>query len=64
MKRATIGKATFQHFKVDSSGTTTQITNGTVSLSSDGLKATLNSFGTSSKLLAANTWYRAVITTG
>jgi hypothetical protein len=64
MDAATINKTTFQLFiKVTSSGTT-QVTNVTVTPSSDGLKATLNPFGTSSTLLAANTRYKAVVTTG
>jgi hypothetical protein len=50
-------------FKVTSSGTT-QVTNVTVTLSSGGLKATLTPYGTSSTLLAANTRYKAVVTTG
>jgi len=50
--------------KVTSSGTT-QITNVSVSLSTDGLTATLNPFGTSTTThLARGTKYKAVITTG
>ena len=60
---ASITKSTFKLFKVTSSGTT-QVTNVTVTLSSDGLKATLNPFGTSTALLAARTKYKAVVTTG
>jgi hypothetical protein len=64
MNRATMTKTTFQLFKINSNGTTTQITNVTVALSSDGLRATLNPFGTATTLLAANSRYRAVVTTG
>ena len=63
MSLASITKSTFKLFKVTSSGTT-QVTNVTVTLSSDGLKATLNPYGTSSTLLARNTKYKAVVTTG
>jgi hypothetical protein len=40
------------------------VTNVTVTLSADGLKATLNPYGTSSTLLATRTKYKAVVTTG
>jgi hypothetical protein len=60
----TLTKATFRLFRVRADGRTTRITNVTVSSSSDGLKATLNPYGTSSTLLAANTRYRAVVNTG
>ncbi len=63
MGPASITKSTFKLSKVTSSGTT-QVTNVTVTLSSDGLKATLNPYGTSSTLLARNTKYKAVVTTG
>jgi hypothetical protein len=63
MSPASITKSTFTLFRVTSTGTT-QVTNVTVTPSSDGLKATLNPFGTSTSLLAANTKYRAVVTTG
>ena len=63
MDAATINKTTFKLFKVTSTGTT-QVTNATVTLSSDGLKATLNPYGTSSTLLGARTKYKAVVTTG
>jgi hypothetical protein len=62
--RSTLNSSTFKLFKVNSDGSTTQITNVTVSSSTDGLKATLNPFGTSSTLLGANTTYSAVVTTG
>ncbi len=64
MRKAAISKTTFKLFKVNSNGTETQVTNVTVSLSADGLTANLNPFGTSSTLLAANTEYQAVVTTG
>jgi arylsulfatase A-like enzyme len=54
---------TFKLLKVTSSGTT-QITNVSVSLSSDGLTATLNPFGSSTTLLARGTKYKAVVSTG
>ena len=44
--------ALIQLFKVDTDGSTTQVTNVTVTPSIDGLKATLNPFGTSTTLLA------------
>jgi hypothetical protein len=62
MDPTSITKSTFKLFKVTSSGTT-QVTNTTVTLSSDGLKATLNPFGTSTTLLTRNTKYKAVVTT-
>jgi hypothetical protein len=63
MRPTSITKSTFKLLKVTSSGTT-QVTNVTVTLSSDGLQATLNPYGTSSTLLAARTKYKAVVTTG
>jgi hypothetical protein len=64
MDPASITRSTFRLFKVTSTGTT-QVTNTTVALSSaDGLKATLDPYGTSSTLLAARTKYKAVVTTG
>ena len=64
MTRSTLNTSTFKLYKVNSNGSTTQITNVSVSTSIDGLKATLNPFGTSSTLLLANTTYKAVVTTG
>jgi len=64
MTRSTLGTATFKLFRVNPDGSASQIASSTVSSSTDGLKATLNPFGTSSTLLAANTKYKAVITTG
>ena len=65
MDPLSISKSTFKLFKVNTDGTQTQITNVTVALSTDGLKATLNPFGTSTTThLARGTKYKAVITTG
>jgi hypothetical protein len=64
MNRNTLTKSTFKLYKVNSDGSTTQVTNVTVAPSSDGMKATLNPYGTSSTLLAKNTKYKAVVTTG
>jgi hypothetical protein len=63
IKQTTLTQSTFKLFKVTSSGPT-QVTDVTVSLSADGLRATLDPFGTSSTLLAKNTKYQATITTG
>jgi hypothetical protein len=64
MSPVSVTNSTFKLFKVTSSGTT-QVTNVTVTRSSDGLKATLNPFGTSTtQQLAARTKYKAVVTTG
>jgi Bacterial Ig-like domain len=60
-----INKSTFKLFKVNPDGSTTQITNVTAALSTDGLVATLNPFETSTTThLARGTKYKAVITTG
>ena len=64
MDTSTLTNSTFQLFKVNTDGSTTQITNVTVTPSTDGLKATLNPFGTSTTLLAKSTKYKAVVTTG
>ena len=63
MDASTLTKSTFKLFKVTSSGTT-QVANVTVTLSADGLKATLNPFGTATTQLAKNTRYKATVTTG
>jgi hypothetical protein len=63
MKQSTLAQSTFKLFKVTSSGST-QVNDVTVSLSTDGLRATLDPFGMSSTLLTKNTTYRATITTG
>jgi Tol biopolymer transport system component len=67
MDPASITKATFKLFKcpsATSTNCTTQISNVTLSKSTDGLRATLNPFGTSSTLLAPSTKYKAVVNTG
>jgi N-acetylglucosamine-6-sulfatase len=65
MDPLSINKSTFKLFKVNLDGTQTQITNVTVALSTDGLVATLNPFGSSTTThLARGTKYKAVITTG
>src|SRR5215203_3555871 len=63
MMASSINTQTFKLLKVTSSGTT-QITNVSVSLSTDGLTATLNPFGSSTTVLAKGTKYKAVVTTG
>jgi len=64
MKASTIKATTFKLFKVNPDKSTTQITDVVVSLSSDGLTAKLNPFGTTTTVLAPNTKYKAVVTTG
>jgi hypothetical protein len=65
MMTSSITKSTFKLFKVNPDGTQSQITNVSVSLSTDGLVATLNPFGTSTTMhLARGTTYKGVITTG
>ncbi len=64
MNPATITKATFKLFKVNSDGTTTRVTSTKVTSSSDGLSATLDPFRDSSTLLEVSTKYKAVVTTG
>lgn len=65
MNSATLTKSTFKLFKVNSDGTTTQITNVAVTPSTNGLRAKLDPYPLDpSKLLAANTRYKAVVTTG
>ncbi len=63
MDDGTIDGSTFKLYKITSSETK-QLTNVTVGLSSDGLKATLDPFGASATLLAKNAKYKAVVTTG
>jgi Bacterial Ig-like domain len=60
MDRATLNKSTFKIFKVNADNSTTQINAVTVSSTTDGLKATLNS----DNRLAKNTEYEVVVTTG
>jgi hypothetical protein len=65
MDPASITNSTFKLFRINPDGSTTQITNVSVSLSTDGLKATLNPFGTSTTThLAKDTKYKGVIITG
>jgi Bacterial Ig-like domain len=64
MEPSTVDATTFKLYKVNSDGTQTQITDVVVSLSSDGLTATLNPFGSKTTLLARSTKYEGVITTG
>jgi hypothetical protein len=59
---ATLGTATFKLYKSTTKGTTTEITDVTVTPSVDGMKATLNPYGTSSTLLEKNITYQAVVT--
>jgi alpha-N-arabinofuranosidase len=60
MDPATLTKATFKLYRRTVNGYT-QITNVTVTPSSDRRKVTLNPYGTSTKLLAKNTRYKAVL---
>jgi Bacterial Ig-like domain len=64
MDPASITNSTFKLLKLNPDGSTTQVTNVTVSLSTDGLVGTLNPFETSTTLLEQSTTYRAVVTTG
>jgi hypothetical protein len=68
MDTNTLNESTYKLYKcptTTSTNCTTQITNVTVTPSADGLSATLNPFGsTSSTLLAKNTRYKVVVTTG
>ncbi len=64
MDRATLTSSTFKLYRVNRDGTLKQVTNAKVGSTTDGLKATLNPFGTSTTVLAANTKYKAVVTTG
>jgi Tol biopolymer transport system component len=65
MMTSSIKGKTFKLFMVNADGTQTQITDVVVSLSSDdGLTAKLNPFGTTTTVLARNTKYKGVLTTG
>jgi len=67
MDPTSITKSTFKLFRcpsATSTNCTTQITNGTLRKSTDGLSATINPYGTSATKLNAKTKYKAVITTG
>jgi hypothetical protein len=65
MMTSSINSQTFKLFEINPDGSTTQVTDVTVSPSTDGLEATLDPFGTSTTTHLANgTTYKAVITTG
>lgn len=69
MKTSTLSTTTFKLYKCSSTTSTTcttQIaaTDAPVTPSTDGLSATLNPYGTTSTLLAKNTRYKVVVTTG
>jgi hypothetical protein len=64
MMASSINPTTFQLFKVEPGGSPTQVTDVSVTPSPDGLKATLDPFGSSATLLSRNTTYRGVVTTG
>jgi hypothetical protein len=65
MMPSSINTTTYKLFRINPDGSTTQITNVSVSLSTDGLVATLDPFGTSTMThLARGTKYKGVITTG
>ena len=62
---SSITTLTFKLLKVNPDGSTTQVTNVSVSLSTDGLVATLDPFESSTTTHLANgTTYKGVITTG
>jgi hypothetical protein len=64
IRTSSVNTSTFKLYKLNPDGTQTQITDVVVSLSYDKLKATLNPFGTKTTLLARNTKYKGVISTG
>jgi hypothetical protein len=65
MDPAYITNSTFKLFKLNTDGSTTQVTNVSMSLSTDGLKATLDPFESPTTThLAKGTTYKGVITTG
>ena len=65
MDSLSITNSTFKLLKLNTDGSTTQVTDVMVSLSTDGLVATLNPFGMSATMHLANgTTYKAVVTTG
>jgi hypothetical protein len=64
MGASTVNATTLKLYKVNPDGSQTQITDVVVSLTSDGLKAKLNPFGSKRTVLAKNTKYKAVVTTG
>jgi hypothetical protein len=65
MMSTSITTLTFNSLKVNPDGSTTQVTNVSVNLSTDGLVATLDPFESSTTTHLANgTTYKGVITTG
>jgi hypothetical protein len=64
MDPASITNSTFKLLKLNTDGSTTRVTDVTVALSTDGLMATLDPFGTSATLMEKGTTYKAVVTTG
>ncbi len=68
MEKSSLNRATFELYELTKNpdGTTSarQIADATVTPSSDGIKATLKPYGTSERLLAANTRYKAVVSEG
>jgi len=64
MTRSTLNNTTFKLYKVNSDGSTTLVSSWSVSSTTDGLKATLDPFGAKTTLLARNTKYKGVVTTG
>lgn len=64
MDPSTLGASTFKLYRINPDGSQTRIADVVVGLSSDGLKATLNPFGTKKTLLAMNTRYKGVVTLG
>jgi hypothetical protein len=63
MNRATLTRANVKLYKMTASGPT-QVTNATVKPNLDGRKVTLNPYGTSTTMLARQTRYKAIVTTG
>jgi Bacterial Ig-like domain/FG-GAP-like repeat len=64
MMTSSINVKSFRLFRLNADGTQTQITDVVVSLSTDGLKAKLDPFGTKTTLLARSTKYKGVVTIG
>lgn len=64
MRASSINTSTFKLYRVNSDGSTVQINDVAVTLSSNGLRATLNPFPTSEATLRKNTKFKAVVTTG
>lgn len=64
MMVSSINTQTFKLFRINPDRSTTRITNVSVSPSPDGLKATLDPFGSAASLLSRNAKYKGVITTG